>query len=164
MRSSWLAHLITVDAIRRLQRLKTETVQNMGVDLSQLVIVQPQCGEDAFGILRDLINTNSFAVIVVDSVSALVPKAEIEGDVGQAQSKRFDMMIYDALDVMCQYMSMHSSLNIHWKVFGKFVTVFYLFQAYRSEDWDIPLLPYLLLSVSFTLSHASDLQLLIHIT
>ena len=74
----------------------------MGVDLSQLVIVQPQCGEDAFGILRDLINTNSFAVIVVDSVSALVPKAEIEGDVGQAQSKFFDdMMIYDGSDFLC---------------------------------------------------------------
>lgn len=58
--------------------------QKIGVDLNNLLISQPDCGEDALSIAEDLIQSNAVDVIVIDSVAALVPKAELEGDIGDA--------------------------------------------------------------------------------
>lgn len=55
-----------------------------GVDLDQLLISQPDTGEQALEIAETLIRSGAVDVIVVDSVAALVPKAEIEGDMGDA--------------------------------------------------------------------------------
>jgi recombination protein RecA len=57
----------------------------LGVDLSQLLISQPDNGEQALEIADMLVRSGSVDVVVVDSVAALVPKAEIEGEMGEPQ-------------------------------------------------------------------------------
>ncbi|MCE5230816.1 recombinase RecA [bacterium] len=58
--------------------------QKIGVNLDELLISQPDSGEQALDICEQLIRSNSLDVIVVDSVAALVPKAEIEGEMGDS--------------------------------------------------------------------------------
>ena len=56
----------------------------LGVDIAKMYVSQPDCGEDALTIVQRLIESQEFAVIVVDSVSALVPRAELEGEIGDS--------------------------------------------------------------------------------
>ena len=58
--------------------------QKIGVNLKDLLISQPDCGEDALNIAESLIRSNSVDVLVIDSVAALVPRAEIEGQMGDS--------------------------------------------------------------------------------
>lgn len=57
----------------------------LGVNLDELLISQPDSGEQALNIAETLINSNAIDIIVVDSVAALVPRAEIEGEMGDSQ-------------------------------------------------------------------------------
>jgi len=59
--------------------------QKLGVELDNLLVSQPDHGEQALEIVEVLVRSNSVDVVVVDSVAALVPKAEIEGEMGEAQ-------------------------------------------------------------------------------
>src|SRR6195256_6425803 len=59
--------------------------QKLGVELDNLLVSQPDNGEQALEIVEVLIRSNGVDVVVVDSVAALVPKAEIEGEMGEAQ-------------------------------------------------------------------------------
>ena len=59
--------------------------QKLGVDLDSLLVSQPDNGEQALEITEVLIRSNGVDVVVVDSVAALVPRAEIEGEMGDAQ-------------------------------------------------------------------------------
>jgi recombination protein RecA len=59
--------------------------KKLGVDIDNLLVSQPDNGEQALEIVEVLIRSGSVDVVVVDSVAALVPKAEIEGDMGEAQ-------------------------------------------------------------------------------
>jgi len=54
----------------------------IGVDMDELVLSQPDFGEQALELVDDFVTSGAFDIIVVDSVAALVPKAEIEGEVG----------------------------------------------------------------------------------
>ena len=65
--------------------LDAQYAQKLGVDLENLLVSQPDNGEQALEIVEVLVRSNSVDVIVVDSVAALVPKAEIEGEMGEAQ-------------------------------------------------------------------------------
>jgi recombination protein RecA len=56
----------------------------LGVDISNLLISQPDTGEQALEIVDQLVRSNAIDIVVVDSVAALVPRAEIEGDMGDA--------------------------------------------------------------------------------
>jgi recombination protein RecA len=56
--------------------------RRLGVDVDNLLVSQPDNGEQALEIAQTLINSNGVDVVVVDSVAALVPKAELEGDMG----------------------------------------------------------------------------------
>jgi recombination protein RecA len=58
--------------------------KQLGVDLDSLLISQPDSGEEALEITEKLVRSSAFDVIVVDSVAALVPKAEIEGEMGDS--------------------------------------------------------------------------------
>jgi recombination protein RecA len=58
--------------------------KSLGVDVDNLYISQPDTGEQALEIVESLIRSNAIDLIVVDSVAALVPKAEIDGDMGDA--------------------------------------------------------------------------------
>ena len=56
----------------------------LGVDTDNLLVSQPDCGEDALNITEQLVRSGAIDIVVVDSVAALVPRSEIEGDMGQA--------------------------------------------------------------------------------
>ena len=58
--------------------------KNLGVDTDELYISQPDTGEQALDICESLVRSSAVDVIVVDSVAALTPKAEIEGDMGDS--------------------------------------------------------------------------------
>lgn len=58
--------------------------KKIGVNIDNLLISQPDCGEDALNIVDTLVRSNSVDVLVIDSVAALVPKAEIEGQMGDS--------------------------------------------------------------------------------
>ena len=59
--------------------------KNLGVDTDNLLISQPDTGEQALEITETLVRSGAIDVIVIDSVAALVPRAEIEGEMGDAQ-------------------------------------------------------------------------------
>ena len=65
--------------------LDAKYAQKLGVDLDNLLVSQPDNGEQALEITEVLIRSNGVDVVVVDSVAALVPRAEIEGEMGDAQ-------------------------------------------------------------------------------
>ncbi|MBR6351835.1 MAG: recombinase RecA [Firmicutes bacterium] len=54
----------------------------LGVDIDELLVAQPDTGEDALEICEMLVRSAAISIVVIDSVAALVPKAEIEGDMG----------------------------------------------------------------------------------
>lgn len=68
-----------IDAEHAFDRFYAE---KLGVDVDNLLISQPDCGEQALDIAEQLIRSSAIDIIVVDSVAALTPKAEIEGDMG----------------------------------------------------------------------------------
>ena len=59
--------------------------RKLGVDVDELYVSQPDNGEQALEITQSLVRSGKIAIIVVDSVAALVPKAELEGDMGSPQ-------------------------------------------------------------------------------
>jgi recombination protein RecA len=65
--------------------LDAQYAKQLGVDLDNLLVSQPDNGEQALEIVEVLIRSNGVDVVVVDSVAALVPRAEIEGEMGDAQ-------------------------------------------------------------------------------
>ena len=58
--------------------------QNLGVDIDSLLVSQPDYGEQALEITEQLVRSNAVDIIVVDSVAALVPRSEIDGDMGDS--------------------------------------------------------------------------------
>ncbi|HEY2377492.1 MAG TPA: recombinase RecA [Gemmatimonadaceae bacterium] len=64
--------------------LDTEYARKLGVDVENLLISQPDTGEQGLEIADILVRSGAIDVVVIDSVAALVPKAEIEGDMGDA--------------------------------------------------------------------------------
>jgi recombination protein RecA len=64
--------------------LDTDYAKRLGVDLEDLLVSQPDCGEQALEICDTLVRTGAIDLIVVDSVAALTPRAEIEGDMGDS--------------------------------------------------------------------------------
>ena len=64
--------------------LDVQYARRMGVDIDNLLICQPDYGEQALEIADMLVRSNSVDIVVIDSVAALVPRAELEGDMGDA--------------------------------------------------------------------------------
>jgi recombination protein RecA len=64
--------------------LDADYARKLGVDIDNLLVSQPDTGEQALEIAEVLVRSNAVAVVVVDSVAALVPKAEIEGEMGDS--------------------------------------------------------------------------------
>ncbi len=58
--------------------------KNIGVDIDELYISQPDCGEQALEITETMVRSGAVDIVIVDSVAALVPKAEIDGDMGDS--------------------------------------------------------------------------------
>jgi recombination protein RecA len=59
-------------------------MERTGIDMSRTLISQPDCGEDALEIAKTLVESKGVSVLVIDSVAALVPRAEIEGQMGDS--------------------------------------------------------------------------------
>ena len=64
--------------------LDPEYAKNLGVNIDELLISQPDTGEQALEITEELVRSGAIDVIVIDSVAALVPKAEIDGEMGDS--------------------------------------------------------------------------------
>lgn len=77
--------------------LDAQYAENLGVDVEKLLISQPDYGEAALEVIDQLLDTKSVGVIVVDSVAALVPKAELEGEFGAANMGLQARMMSQAL-------------------------------------------------------------------
>ena len=71
--------------------------QAIGVDIDELIVSQPDTGEQALEICEALVRSSAIDVIVVDSVAALVPKSEIEGEMGEAQMGAHARLMSQAL-------------------------------------------------------------------
>ncbi len=59
--------------------------QTVGVNIDELLLSQPNSGEEAIKIVEDLLDTGEVGLIIIDSVAALIPQAEIEGEIGEAR-------------------------------------------------------------------------------
>ena len=62
--------------------LDSEHATKLGINIDELIVSQPDYGEQALDIVEMLVRSNAVDIIVVDSVAALVPKAELEGEMG----------------------------------------------------------------------------------
>ncbi len=69
----------------------------LGVNIDNLLVSQPDCGEQALEITEALVRSGAIDIIVVDSVAALVPKAEIEGDMGESHVGQHARLMSQAL-------------------------------------------------------------------
>lgn len=74
-----------------------EYAKKLGVQTSLLLISQPASGEQALDMVESMVQSQKFAVIVIDSVAALTPKAEIEGDMGEQHVGRQARLMSHAL-------------------------------------------------------------------
>jgi recombination protein RecA len=71
-----------IDAEHAFDRLYAK---NLGVDIEELIISQPDHGEQALEIADNLIRSGAIDIVVIDSVAALTPKSEIEGEMGDSK-------------------------------------------------------------------------------
>ncbi|RLA65238.1 MAG: recombinase RecA [Epsilonproteobacteria bacterium] len=74
----------TVAFIDAEHALDTKYAQNLGVDIPNTLVSQPDCGEQALEIADMLIRSGAVNLLIIDSVAALTPRAEIEGDMGDS--------------------------------------------------------------------------------
>lgn len=79
--------------------------KRVGVDLEALLVSQPSCGEEALKIAEMLVKSNAVDIIVVDSVAALVPKAEVEGEIGDSHVGLQARLMSQALRVLTPIIS-----------------------------------------------------------
>jgi len=87
-------------------------MQDLGVDLDNLLLAQPDYGEQGIDIADRLLRTGEIGVIVIDSVAALVPKAELEGEMEQAHMGLQARMMAKALRKLTGLASQHNTLII----------------------------------------------------
>lgn len=82
-----------------------------GVDLQALRIVQPRTGEDAWDVVEKYMATSDVDVIVLDSVASAVPRAELEGDIGQANIGLQARLNAQAMRIITSYFGIGSTKN-----------------------------------------------------
>jgi recombination protein RecA len=85
--------------------LDPEYAKKIGVDIDELFISQPDTGEQALEIAETLVRSNAVDVVVIDSVAALTPKAEIEGDMGDSHMGLQARLMSQALRKLAGVMS-----------------------------------------------------------
>lgn len=92
--------------------LDPEYAKRIGVQLGDLLVSQPDTGEQALDIVDSLVRTNNVDVVVIDSVAALTPKAEIEGDMGEHHVGRQARLMSQALRKLTAIVSRSSTVVI----------------------------------------------------
>jgi recombination protein RecA len=86
--------------------------KRLGVSLKDLLVSQPDTGEQALEIVETLVRSNAIDVIVVDSVAALIPKSEIEGEMGDAQMGSHARLMSQAMRKLTAAVSKSKTLVI----------------------------------------------------
>ena len=86
--------------------------KNLGVNINELLIAQPDTGEQGLEICESLVRSGKIAVIVVDSVAALTPKDEIEGDMGQQHVGKQARLMSQALRKLTAIVSKSNTVVI----------------------------------------------------
>lgn len=81
-------------------------LQRLGLDTSKLALCQPDSGEQALEVVDQSVRSSAVDIICVDSVAALVPRAEIEGEMGAHQGQ------HRLCTVWCAYAAAHGSHNV----------------------------------------------------
>jgi recombination protein RecA len=84
----------------------------LGVDVDNLLISQPSCGEEALEIADRMISTGAIDLVVIDSVAALTPRAEIEGEMGESKMGLHARLMSQALRKMTHNISKSGALVI----------------------------------------------------
>jgi recombination protein RecA len=92
--------------------LDVKYAKRLGVDVDKLLISQPDTGEQALEIAEELVRSSAVDVIVIDSVAALVPKAEIEGEMGDAHMGLQARLMSQALRKMTGTISKSNTIVI----------------------------------------------------
>ncbi|KAF3569830.1 hypothetical protein F2Q69_00063047 [Brassica cretica] len=92
--------------------LDSSLAKAIGVNTENLLLSQPDCGEQALSLVDTLIRSGSVDVIVVDSVAALVPKGELEGEMGDAHMAMQARLMSQALRKMSHSLSLSQTLLI----------------------------------------------------
>ncbi|KAE9609896.1 putative ATP diphosphatase [Lupinus albus] len=98
-----------VDAEHALDKTLAESI---GVNTENLLLSQPDCGEQALSLVDTLIRSGSIDVIVVDSVAALVPKGELDGEMGDAHMAMQARLMSQALRKLSHSLSLSQSVLI----------------------------------------------------
>ena len=86
--------------------------KNLGVDVDKLLVSQPDAGEQALEIADTLVKSGAVDVLVVDSVAALVPKAELEGDMGDSHMGLHARLMSQALRKLTSSISRSNAMVI----------------------------------------------------
>ena len=102
-----------------------EYAKNIGVDLKNLFINQPDYGEQGLEVAEKLISSGKFGVVVIDSVSALTPKKEIEGEMGDASMGLQARMMSQALRKLVATTAKHNCLLIFINQFREKIGVMF---------------------------------------
>ncbi|NTW14822.1 MAG: recombinase RecA [Candidatus Moranbacteria bacterium] len=92
--------------------LDPEYAKRLGVKTDELLISQPDAGEQALDIVETLVRSNAIDVIVVDSVAALVPRAEIEGEMGDQHVGRQARLMSQALRKLTPIMAKSNTVVV----------------------------------------------------
>lgn len=106
VKDSWCAFIDVEHA------LDTNYAQDLGVDVDRLKISQPDYGEQALEIVKRFAESGEFDVIVLDSVAALVPKSELDGEVGDAQMGKHARLMSQALRMLTGIVAKSNSILI----------------------------------------------------
>lgn len=102
-------YCVFVDAEHALDKTLAESI---GVNTQNLLLSQPDCGEQALSLVDTLIRSGSIDVIVVDSVAALVPKGELDGEMGDAHMAMQARLMSQALRKLSHSLSLSQSILI----------------------------------------------------
>ena len=86
--------------------------KNIGVNIDELYISQPDCGEQALEITETMVRSGAVDIVIVDSVAALVPKAEIDGDMGDSHVGLQARLMSQALRILTAVISKSNCIVI----------------------------------------------------
>lgn len=89
-----------------------EYATKLGVNVDEMIISQPDYGEQALEVADKMINSGAFDVVVVDSVAALVPKAELDGEMGESKMGLHARLMSQALRKLTASVSRNNTLLI----------------------------------------------------
>ncbi|KAJ8766926.1 hypothetical protein K2173_011744 [Erythroxylum novogranatense] len=92
--------------------LDSSLAQAIGVNTQNLLLSQPDCGEQALSLVDTLIRSGSVDVVVVDSVAALVPKSELDGEMGDAHMAMQARLMSQALRKLSHSLSLSQTILI----------------------------------------------------